>query len=139
MAVTFRDQKRAELLAPMRANAAYVQSVASEDLHMLLSSGFQAVSTNRAQSPLAAPLIKKVNNDYPGMLVATIKMGRNTKSLEVQYKNGADWQLLGTFPNGRSIVIGSLTSGQNYSVRARGVGGSTGYSVWSEPMTRMVI
>jgi hypothetical protein len=32
-----------------------------------------------------------------------------------------------------------LTPGQNYSVQARAIGGSTGHSDWSDPVSHMVM
>ena len=45
-----KNLARRTLLNLLRQEAAYVQSLANENLEMLLSSGFQSVSTNRAQA-----------------------------------------------------------------------------------------
>jgi hypothetical protein len=37
------------------------------------------------------------------------------------------------FTQARGIVVANLTPGNTYSVQARGVGGSMGYSDWSDP------
>jgi hypothetical protein len=37
----------------------------------------------------------------------------------------------------RRIELDGLTSGTAYMVRVRGVGGSTKYSPWSDPITRV--
>jgi hypothetical protein len=50
------------------ANAFYVQTVARTDLPMLLTSGYQAMSTNRGQSPLDTPAITGIDNDIATQL-----------------------------------------------------------------------
>ena len=39
-----------------------MQSLAGEDLPLLLSSGFDAVNTNRSQIPLPKPVIERIEN-----------------------------------------------------------------------------
>jgi hypothetical protein len=56
----------------------------------------------------------------------------------VQTKNGGGWTPAGVFPQTRGIVLPGLTPGQIYSVQARAIGGSTGYSDWSDPVSHMV-
>jgi hypothetical protein len=63
----------------------------------------------------------------------------NAKSYEVQTKNGGGWTPAGVFAQTRGIVLPGLTPGQNYSVQARAIGGSTGYSDWSDPVSHMVM
>jgi hypothetical protein len=46
------------------------------------------------------------------------------------------WQAVGTFTNSRRIVLENLTPGTTYTVQARAVG-TTGYSEWSDPVSRM--
>ena len=56
----------------------------------------------------------------------------NARAYEVQYKIGTgDWVAAGTFTQARRIVIGGLTPGTVYTLQARAVGGSTGYSGWT--------
>jgi hypothetical protein len=53
---------REALLDALRKEASYVQGIANHNLDVLLTSGFYANSTNRAQSPLDAPTISEVDN-----------------------------------------------------------------------------
>jgi hypothetical protein len=48
------------------------------------------------------------------------------------------WTLVGVYAYGRGIVLPRLTTAQSYSVRVRGIGGSMGYSEWSDAVTRVV-
>jgi hypothetical protein len=43
------------------------------------------------------------------------------------------------FTQARKITLPGLTPGQVYSVQSRAIGGSTGYSDWSDPISHMVI
>ena len=47
------------------------------------------------------------------------------------------WQPAGVYTNSRAISINGLTPGTTYMFEVRAVGGSTGYSDWSNPVTRM--
>jgi hypothetical protein len=48
------------------------------------------------------------------------------------------WKPAGSFTAARRIILTSLTSGTVYNVRARAIGGSTGYSDWSDPSSHIV-
>ena len=57
------------------------------------------------------------------------------------YKHGAP---NGAFPlrqpvftQARRVVLTGLTPGTAYTLQVRAIGGSTGYSPWSEPVTHM--
>ena len=39
----------------------------------------------------------------------------------------------------RRIVVGNLTPGTTYNLAARAIGGSEGYSEWSDPVSHMAI
>lgn len=43
----------------------------------------------------------------------------------------------GLFTNSRNMPINALTPGGNYQFQVRAVGGSTGYSDWSDPVSHM--
>jgi hypothetical protein len=47
------------------------------------------------------------------------------------------WQTAGLFTNSRSVSITGLTPGTTYEFQVRAVGGSSGYSDWSNPVSRM--
>src|SRR5712692_1438409 len=50
-----KNNSRQTLLGLLRQTASYVQINCSNDMATLLSSGFQAMSTNRAQTPVDRP------------------------------------------------------------------------------------
>ena len=120
------------------ANALYVQTIARYDLAMLLSSGYQAASTNRAQTQLPAPTIMALENEMSTQLVVRLSPIANAYCYEVQTKNGGGWTPAGVFTAARKIILTGLTPGTTYNVQARAIGGLTGYSDWSDPSSHIV-
>ncbi len=47
------------------------------------------------------------------------------------------WQSGGSFTNSRSMPLNGFTPGATYTIQARAIGGSTGYSDWSDPVSHM--
>ena len=101
------------------------------------------MSTSRAQSPLAAPAIVSLDNGNTGQLLVKVTPIANAKCYEVRYAAIAaggvpgPWQSGGLFTNSRSMPLNGLIPGTSYSVQVRAVGGSTGYSDWSDPVSHM--
>ena len=140
-----KDSKREALLVLLRQLAAYVQTACGNDMAKLLSSGFNAVSTNNAQSPLATPVIKTIKPGMSGQLLVTVTAVKNRKTFESRIALiGAGgvpgpWQDNGLFSNSRAIPFDGLTPGSTYMVQVRAVGGSTGHSDWSDPVSHMAM
>ncbi len=138
-----KNNKREILIGLLRQIAGYVQENHGNDLATLLSSGFEAVSTNRASTPLPAPTIKDILNEMSCQLIVRVSPIDNAKCYEVRYAliaaGGAlgPWQTGGLHTSSRSMPVGGLTPGGNYSFQVRAVGGSTGYSDWSDPVSHM--
>ena len=62
----------------------------------------------------------------------------NAHSYEVRYSvNGAAPQSGGVFTQARRILVAGLTPGTAYTLQVRAIGGSTGSSPWSEPVSHM--
>ncbi|HET7624871.1 MAG TPA: fibronectin type III domain-containing protein [Verrucomicrobiae bacterium] len=138
-ATAIKNDARKKLLALLRQEANYVQLAGNNDLPTLLSSGFQVNSTNTAQSPLATPKILALENGMSTQLIARVQAVDNARSYEAQVKNGGGWQPAGVFTQTRRMVLSGMTPGQVYSVQVRAIGGSTGYSDWSDPSSHMVM
>jgi hypothetical protein len=134
-----KNNKRADLIALLRQEATYVQLTAKNDLPTLLSSGYLVNSTSKTKSPLETPGIIGIDNGMTTQLVVRAQGVDNARAYEAQVKNGGGWTLAGTFTQSRRIVLQGLTPGQVYSVQIRGVGGSTGYSDWSDPVSHMAM
>ncbi len=141
-ATAAKDAARQELTRLLRLIAQYVQSTIQANpaygLAELLSSGFDAVSTNRTQQPLSAPTGVVVENAGAGALKLRFAAIANSRLYEAQKKSGTgDWEPAGMFQSTRGMIISGLAAGTTYTLRVRAVGGSTGFSEWSDPVTRM--
>lgn len=135
-----RNALHEEYVNMLRQQGLYVQSIANEDLPMLLSSGFEARSTNRARIQLPQPVIERLYVPVSTMIAAQVQALANAAAYQLRYKMGAgDYVELGTFTYSRPIFIHNCVPGQSYTVQARAVGGSNGYSDWSNPVSIMAM
>ena len=115
--------------------------VASHDLPLLLSSGYEATSTNRAQGQLDVPTIVGINNDATTQLTVRMQPVDNARSYQVRASTGNNGNTV-SLPTvdstqARRVILPNLTPGMTYTVQARAVGGATGYSDWSDPVSHM--
>lgn len=118
LATAAKNAAREDLLGALRQEAAYVQSLANDDLPMLLSSGFEAVNTNRTQIPLTKPVIDEIRNDMSTQLAMRVQPVPTARAYEVRLSYGASgWQAVGIFTQARSIVLENLTPGTLYTVQ----------------------
>ena len=135
-----KNAKREALIAVLRQNAAYVQSVAGEDLVTLLSSGYEAVSNTRTRIILPPPAVERVDNPQSTKLGLRLTPVPTARAYEVRISYGTTgWQAVGVFTYARPIVIEGLTPGTTYTMQARAIGGTTGYSDWSDPVSHMAM
>lgn len=138
-----KNNARALLVDSLRQNASYVQIKCNNNLQTLLSSGYQAASTNHTQTPLTQPVIGDLINGNTGELVARVKAVTNARAYEARFAligaggTPGPWQSGGVFTNSRAVVITGLTPGATYVVEVRAIGGSNGYSDWSNAVSRM--
>ena len=134
-----RDEAREALLDAARKNGACVQSVALNSLSTLLSSGYKNVPTQSPSSPLDIPTILSVTNNGTTQVMLRLSRVDNAKSYQIQFStdNGKTWTLAGAYPKARSIALTSLTPGTTYMIQAQAIGGSTGQSGWSTPVSIM--
>lgn len=140
IATAEKNAAREASLALLRQQAAYVQSIAGEDEAMLLSSGFDVVKTDRTQIPLPQPIVEKVENTMSGQLGLKLRPVPTARAYEVQVRYGATgWEAVGVFTDSRRIIVPNLTPGTVYTLQSRAIGGTTGYSDWSNPVSRMAM
>ena len=143
-ATAAKNQARVALIALLRQLAMYVQTTVQANpafgLAELLGSGFDAASTSRARHPLATPTIIKISNTGAAQLTLRAKGSANARTYEAQYqiidKDGpGEWIDAGLFSSTRGMTITGLTPGTLYSFQVRAVGGSLGYSQWSDAVS----
>ena len=135
-----KDEARVPLENALRLNAAYVQGRPGLTLSTLLSSGFLANSTNHTRSELDTPILLSIDNGNTGQLIAHLSPVTNAHSYQVNVMT-ADGKLVKTVDStqARNVVIAGLTPGVVYTLLARAVGGLTGYSDWSDPVSHMAM
>ena len=134
-----RDEAREAVLDAFRKTGAYVQSIALNSLSMLLSSGFQNVPPPSPSGPLDAPTILKVANNGSTQVVLRLSAVANSNSYAIQWSTdgGKTWVSGGIFSQSRSIVLTNLVPGTTCTIQAQALGGSTGQSAWSTPVSIM--
>ena len=133
-----RDAARETLLASLRQIASYVQVVAGTNLEVLLTSGFVASSTNRSSAPLPTPTILTIDNAASRSLRVQVASVANAKAYELQFSTQPGvWVHGETYPSSRDLLLTNLTPGTTYAIQARVIGGSTGRSNWSDPVSHM--
>lgn len=134
---------RDALIALLRRLASYVQMKHGDDLAVLLSSGFEAVSTNHAPAVLTAPHIREILNGKSGELIARVDAMDNVRVFRARFAvvgpGGVPgpWQDGGLHGDSRRIVLGNLVPGTMYSVQIQAVAGGRNESDWSDPMQHM--
>jgi len=93
--------------------------MARTNLPVFLTSGYQAMSTNRAQSPLTPPAITGMDNDTSTQLDVHLTPIANALGYEMQLLVGTVWTTVMFSPQARTITLTGLTTGTVVQVRAR--------------------
>ena len=121
------------------ANGFYAQTIARTNLSLFLTSGYQARSTNRGQSPLDTPSISGIDNDTSTQLDVHVSPIVNAVGYEVQTCIGTGaWTTVMFSTQARTITLTGLTTGTVVQVRVRALGGSISQSDWSMPGSSIV-
>jgi hypothetical protein len=130
---------RQALLDALVQDALYCQGLARHDLNTLLTSGYEVVSTNRTPGPLDTPQINRIDNTVGGQLTVSGRAVLNGRMYQLQYSldNGATWTNAGNFNNVRRMTLTPTTPGKLYVMQISALGGSTGQSAWSNPVSSM--
>jgi hypothetical protein len=135
-----KDAERLDVTDSLDKNASYVDLACNNDLTILLSSGYQPVSTNRARAVLAAPEVVASNYGQAGEIQLRVKGNRNRRAIQGRVKAlGGEFGPILTFPSAREILFKGLAAGTTYVMQLCGLGGSTGQSDWSAPVTKVAV
>lgn len=133
-----KNNSRQTLIGMLRQIAMYVQINCSDDMALLLTSGFEAQSTNRASVTLDRPQGLVLKNGSSGQLVASVSKVKNTNMYEGRAKGPTgDWLPSVFTGDSQHISFDGLTAGTMYTVQVRSLGGATGQSDWSDPSSHM--
>jgi hypothetical protein len=135
-----KNNSRGTLIGILRLLAAYVHMSCNGDLVLLLGSGFEAQGTKGASVPLDRPLGLTIKNGGTGQLLARVNPVKNRNMYEGRLKlDGSDWLPSVFASDSKRIAFEGLTPGQTYTIQVRALGGSTGYSDWSDPSSHMAM
>jgi len=139
-ATAAKNNSRQVLIGMLRQLAAYVQINCNNDQALLLSSGFQMQSTNRASVQLDKPEGLAIKNGSSGQLVGSVTPVKNTNMYEGRIKGATgDWLPSVYTGDSQHIIFDALTPGVVYTAQVRALGGSTGQSDWSDPSSHMAM
>lgn len=97
------------------------------------------VSKNRSSGPLDTPGILDVLNNVSGQLLVRgqgVLNGRMYKA-RTSTDGGKTWTEWGPFNGARRILLQPVIPGTTYMIEVCAMGGSTGQSQWSDPVSRM--
>ncbi|NLT70560.1 MAG: fibronectin type III domain-containing protein [Verrucomicrobiaceae bacterium] len=96
-----------------------------------------------APAPLDAPAIRKIAHGHSGQLILRITRIANTRVYEVRHAlvdaegTPGPWLSGGAHhTNSRALPVGDLVPGALYRFQVRAIGGSTGYSDWSDTVSQ---
>jgi hypothetical protein len=138
-----KNNKQADLISILRKLKHYVEDSCGNDVAVLLTSGFQAAQYGRSRAPLINPSILGVDLGNSGEIVLKITPIARARCYEVRMAAvvagsvPGPWQNAGLFTAARSMRVSGLVPGTTYVFQVRAVGGSAGYSDWSNPVSRM--
>ena len=139
------DRTRAKIIAKkalidlLLKLAFYCQGEAIHDLDALLSTGFEVVSSNRTSGPLDTPAILALFNNVSGQLTVRGQAVLNGRMYKVRTSTdaGKTWTEWPQFTGPRIMVLSPTVPGTLYMVEICAMGGSTGQSAWSNPVSIM--
>jgi hypothetical protein len=121
-------------------DALYCQGLARHDLNTLLTSGYEVVSTNRTPGPLDTPQIVSIDNSVSGQLTVRGSAVLNGRMYQLQFSldNGVTWTNANVnYTSARRMLLTPTTPGKLYLIQICALGGSTGQSAWSNPVSVM--
>ena len=121
--------------------AAWLEGKAQGDEDVITLLCYDAVEHGYTpQTQLSTPAILAVLNIMTTQLQLRVSAVANAGSYEVQCRIGSGaWTGCGSFKNSRAIVVTGLIPGTMYEFRVRAIGGSTGWSDWSDSVSHMCL
>lgn len=94
------------------------------------------VTGNPSFSSMDLKMVQAAVDDLNAALAAQPHGGSSATAISAGNTPGS-WQTAGFYTNSRSMTIDCLTPGTTYMFQLRTIGGSTRYSDWSNPVSRM--
>lgn len=142
IAIAAKNNARRTLLAAMRQQAFYVNTVSNGDVHKLASSGFvQVLSPKSMKRPVTPLYVRLADGEQEGELQLVYETIANAWEYEYQLTDERDasgepiWGELLSTTNTRDTTFAGLTEGVRYFARIRSRNGK-GVSDWSHTVSR---
>src|SRR6059036_2873065 len=110
-ATAVKKNKRDSVVTLLRKLAHYVHDTCGNNPAVLLSSGFQLVTSSRTRYPLAKPSIVSIDAGKSTELILKVSPIANARCYDVQFapvgpnNAPAEWKHAGLFTNSRSIIV----------------------------------
>ena len=126
--------------------AHWAEANCKDDMTTFLSSGFHAVLTAKTKTPPVSEAIRKIAfGSVSGAVVLKLVKFKGAASYELRWAsvapgtaNPTTWSSQPVANAKTPVTISNLTPGAIYVFQARAVT-ATGYSDWSQPVTKMVV
>jgi Fibronectin type III domain len=126
--------------------AHWAETNCKDDMTTFLSSGFHAVTTAKTKTPPVSEAIRKIAfGSVSGSVVLTLVKFKGAASYELRWAsvapgtaNPTTWSSQPVANSKTPVTVSNLTPGTIYVFQARAVT-ATGYSDWSQPVTKMVV
>ena len=135
-----KNISRQALLDALVQDALYCQGAARHDLNTLLTSGYEVVSNNRTPGPLDTPQIAGIDNSVSGQLTVRGGAVLNGRMYQLQFSldNGVTWTNANVnYTSASRMLLTPTTAAKTYLIQICALGGSTGQSAWSNPVSIM--
>ena len=142
-AIADRNQQEQIVIKMMRQLGQYAEAACNDDVPTFLKSGFQPAPTVKSpRSPLSQWIRSVKTGKVSGQIHIHLVAVDGAATYEVRWAstvNGTPgtWtsQMVGkTRP---AFKITGLTPGTNYTIQVRSFADATGFSEWSDPITRL--
>jgi hypothetical protein len=144
-AIADRNRQEQALIKMMRQLGQYAEAACKDDMATFLKSGFQAVSTISTPKPPLTQHIRKITQGKnSGQVQITIVAVDGADAYEVRCApnvNGmpGTWTTQLVTKTRPGTTFTGLTPGTTYTIQVRSFSDATGFTDWSDPVTRMVM
>ena len=143
-AIADRNHKKEVVLKMLRRLAHYVEAHCKDDINILLSSGFAAITPVRKPAEPLSQSIRKIDaTSTSGQLQVTIVSFKSAFSYELRWTRApgpgetpAPWTVQPVVKSRPPVLITGLTPGVTYAFQVRALTES-GYTDWSDSVSRM--
>jgi len=143
-AIAERNHQVGVVIKMMRELGHYVEGACKNDMPTFLKSGFQPMPTTKAVKPSLSQWIRKITQGKnSGQLHLILMAIIGAAAYEVRYAptvNGtpAAWTTQLITKTRPAATISGLTPGATYTIQVRSFNDATGFTDWSDPVTRIV-